>query len=215
MLDFHIIPLQILNSTQNSPIDFMQSDTVIQIALVGATISIALVSWYYMRKTNQNTEKQLKLTQKEIGSRLRAELQIIIQESNLTKQDNEQIGMIRIAITNTGTISARKVKVHFKDPTSSLDLSQLIRDEDEIKRSHFPVAGSIQPQLTAKDIIHRTTLNEPKVYEIAVWVTYDYADVMDMEFIQIIKINGQHSELGSIYEKSDIDEARKEKLRGL
>ncbi|MGQ0791480.1 MAG: hypothetical protein ACT4NJ_04550, partial [Nitrosopumilaceae archaeon] len=210
---FRILPLQILNSTQTSTINSIQLDTLTQFALVVATISIALVSWYYMKKTNQNTEKQLKLTQKEIESRLRAELQIIIQESNLTKQDNEQVGMIRIAIKNTGTISARKVKVHFKDPTSSLDLPQLVRDEDEIKRSYFPVPGSIQPQLFAKDVIHRTRLNEPEVYEIAVWVTYEYADVKEMEFIQIIKINGQNNELGSIYEKQDIDEIRKEKRR--
>ena len=189
-----------------------------QIATIIATATFVGVTWYHMRKTSQHTEEQLKLTRRELESRLRAELEISVQKSDLKQIDDKKWeGMISILVRNNGSVSARNVKVHFKDPTSSLELSQLIRDEKEIKKTSFPIPGSISKNYYyPEQIIHKTPLEQSRVYDVAIWVTYDYGDVKNMELIQIIRVNAQHNSEGPVYEKEDIEKERERmKKRGL
>ena len=183
------------------------------IAIFGTAVGGNIVSIIYLRKQHRQTEKQLSLTQKELESRLKAELDVSVGESNLNKKNDKWEGIVKIIIRNNGTISARNVKVHFKDPISALILSQLIRDEEKIKTAYFDIPGSIPAQTHYPEhIIHSTTLDESRPYDLAIWITYEYADVKNMELIQIVKINGQSNSDGPRYEKEDI-ENEKERLR--
>lgn len=170
-----------------------------------------------MRKTSrltelqlEKTDQQLALTRKELESRLRAELTVSVADSNLKQNGEKWIGKVKIIVRNDGNVSARHVKVHFKDPDSALTLDQLIRDKEKIKKNPFPIPGSIPSKLHYPEhILHDTTLDESKSYDLAVWVTYDYADVKNMEFIQIVKINAQSHSDGPLYEKEDIENEMK------
>lgn len=179
--------------------------TILSVAIGGNMGSII-----YLKKQNKHTENQLKLAKEELESRLRAELEISVQKSDLEKTADEKwMGTISIHVRNNGSVSARNVKVHFKDPTSSLDLSQLIHDEKEIKKTSFPIPGSISKQYYYPEVItHNTPLDQSGVYEVAIWVTYDYGEVKNMEFIQIIKVNAQANSEGTLYEKEDIEKER-------
>jgi len=193
----------IVESNQSSNIDLVVG---IQIGLVAATLILVFVTWIKMSESNRITRESNNLLKKELESRLRAELTATVGDSNLKQAGDKWIGKVKIVIRNEGHISARHVKVHFKDPTSALTLDQLIRDEEEIKTSYFPIPGSIPPRSNYPEhVLHDTTLDESKPYDLAVWVTYDYADVKNMEFIQIVKINSQSHSVGPLYEKKDIE----------
>lgn len=172
----------------------------------------------YLRKQHRQTKQQLRLTQIELESRLRAEIEVSVMKSELKKIDDKNWeGMISVLIRNQGTVSARNVKVHFKDPTSSLELPQLIRDEDEIKKTFFPIPGSIQSKYYyPKEIPHRTSRTQSGVYDVAIWITYDYGEVKNMELIQIVTVNAQAHSEEAIYEKADIEQEKKrQKNQGL
>ncbi|OLC33204.1 MAG: hypothetical protein AUH84_07370 [Thaumarchaeota archaeon 13_1_40CM_4_38_7] len=176
------------------------------VAILASAIGGNIISLIYLRKQSRQTDKQLSLTKKELESRLKADLEVSVGESNLNEKGDKWEGTVKIIVRNNGNISARNVNVHFKDPTSALDLPQLIRDEEEIKKSSFPIPGSIPSHLHYPEhIIHTTTLDESRPYDLAIWISYDYADVKNMEFIQIVKINSQSNSVGPLYGKEDIE----------
>jgi len=210
---FHIENIQVQSLSNKLLADANVANFWSYMAIFGSAIGGNIISIIYLKKQHRQTDKQLSLTQKELESRLKAELEVSVAESNLNKKGDKWEGTVKIIVRNNGNISARNVKVHFKDPTSALILSQLIRDEKEIKMTHFPIPGSIPSHLHYPEhIVHSTTLDESRPYDLAVWITYDYADVKDMEFIQIVKINGQSNSDGPFYEKEDIKK-EKERLR--
>lgn len=186
--------------------NFWSYMSIFGVAIAGNTASIL-----YLRKQHRQTEIQLSLTRKELESRLRAELEISVGESNLKKIDDKNWeGFVKIVIRNNGTISARNVNVHFQDPTFAFTLPQLVHEEKNIKKTSFPIPGSIPSHVHYPEHIpHKTQLDKSGVYELAIWVSYDYADVKNAELIQIIKINAQTNTDGPLYEKEDIDEERK------
>jgi len=207
---FHIENFQVQSLSNKLLAEANFNNFVSYMAIFSVAVGGNIASIIYLRKQHSQTERQLNLTQKELESRLRADLDVIIADSNL-KQDGEKwIGTIRMTVRNDGEISARNVNVHFQDPTYALSLSQLIQKESEIKKTSFPIPGSIPSHLPYPELImHKTELQESSVYELAIWLTYDYADVKDMEFIQIVKINNQVHSDGPLYEKEDIEREKK------
>ncbi len=207
---FHIENFQVQSLSNKLLSEANFNNFMSYMAIFGVAVGGNIASIIYLRKQHGQTERQLNLTQKELESRLRADLDVIISDSNL-KQDGEKwIGTIRMTVRNDGEISARNVNVHFQDPTYTLSLSQLIQKESEIKKTSFPIPGSIPSHSHYPELImHKTELQESSVYELAIWVTYDYADVKDMEFIQIVKINNQVHSDGPLYEKEDIEREKK------
>lgn len=207
---FHIENIQVQSLSNKLLADSNVSNFWSYVAILGSAIGGNIISIIYLKKQHRQTDKQLSLTQKELESRLKAELEVSVAESNLNKKDDKWEGIVKIIVRNNGNISARNVKVHFRDPTSALTLSQLIRDEKKIKMTQFPIPGSIPSHLHYPEhIIHTTILDESRPYDLAIWITYDYADVKDMEFIQIVKINSQSNSDGPLYEKEDIEEEKK------
>lgn len=200
--------LQAGNSTQNIPI-ISGIDATWILAL--ATIALVFVNWWFLKESNKTTKQQLQLTSKELSSRLRAELIVEIGGTNLAKkEDGKYEGTVHFYLKNIGKIPARHVKVYYKDPTSSLDIEQLVRDwKKEISVNSSPITGIIPPDIASEVPIHRTSCEEPKSYQIAVWVTYDYAEVKNEEFIQIIDVKAQDHAMPIIYDKESIEEARK------
>ena len=179
------------------------------VAILFSSITGNVISMIYLRKQYHQTEKQLKTTEREVDARLKAELEVSVADSSLTPVNEKWEGMVKILVKNTGNISARKVRVHFRDPNSSMDISQLVKEEQEIKKSSYQIPGSIQDHSQYPEhIIHKTLLDKPGVYDLAIWITYDYANVKDMEFIQIVRINSQSHSAGPLYEKEDIDNER-------
>lgn len=184
---------------------------IVQAVLASATIILVVVTWRNMKKTNEHTEKQLALTRKEIESRLRADLRVTPSESNLeTKGDMGFEGKFVFVLHNDGTMTARNIRIHFQDPTMVLTLEQLVREWKKIKNTTYPIKGVLPAGWNTEHVVHRTHLDESRVYEIAIWVQYDFADVKDEEFIQIVKINAQHNSLSTVYDKNSIEKARKE-----
>lgn len=208
--------LQISNFTQNNSADpGLKIDPTWIIA--AGTALLVIINWWFLKESNKNTKRQLELTSKELQSRLRADLMVIIGETNLTKkEDGKYEGKVHFYLKNIGKIPARHITVYYKDPTSSLDIEQLIRDWNEIRKSSFSITGIIPPDITSEALVHKTPREEYKSYQIAVWVTYDYADVKSEEFIQIIDVNAQSYTMPIIYDKKSIEEARKNlKSKGL
>jgi len=213
---FHVKNLQVSSLANKLLSDLIFSTSLPQIVLVGTTILLVVVTYRNMKKTSRHTEEELKLTRKEINSRLKADCEVLVANTDLKKNGKKAEGILKIRIRNGGTIPANNIQVHFKDPTSSLEIDQLIRDEDEIKKSSMPVKGSILPGLVSPEILHKTCLDEPKVYQVAIWVTYDFADVKNMEIIQIVEINVQSHTEPILFTKLDIEnEKKRQKNQGL
>jgi hypothetical protein len=188
------------------------------IGLAIATIVLVFINFHYLRKSNKNTEEQLKLTRHEIQSRLRPELLIEVYNWNtgIFKNDKQEYeGKLVFHLKNVGTMPARNVKVHFQDSTSGfIRLEQLVKDRSKIFENPYRVKGIIRKNGASEMISHSTSLPKFGHYQIAVWVTYDYADVKNDEFIQIIDvIDGPGSSitymLSIIYDKNDIQEEMK------
>lgn len=207
---FYVKDIHVLTVGDKALESIVPWSPIIQIALVATTIALVIVTYLNMRKTSRLTDQQLALTRRELESRLKADLTVSVGDSNLKKDGEKWVGTVKIIIRNEGQISARHIKVHFKDPDSSLGLDQLIRDEEKIKKIYFQIPGSIPSKSHYPEhILHNTVLDESKPYDLAVWVTYDYANLKNMEFIQIVKINAQSNSDGPLYEQEDIENEKK------
>lgn len=189
---------------------------IIQGVLAATTIILVVVTFLNMRKTTiftkeqlEKTDKQLEFTRTELEFRLKADLIVQIGESHLKPVDIQFEGRIILNLINNGVLPARNVRISFKDQTSAIEIGQLIRDEKEIKSNHSPIEGIIKPQSTSMAVAHITKREKSGVYKVAIWVQYDYAEIKNEEFIQIVQVNGQKNTLPALYDKIEIDTERK------
>lgn len=181
-------------------------ETIVQLILALATIALVFITWRNTKKIHNQTEVQLKLTQKEIDSRLRAVLHVNNIRCSIvrTKEGNVQ-GAFLADIVNLGMIPATNVQLHFNRQRKSVDIRSLIQDEDEIKRASTPIKGSVTNKQPATFEKRTIPLDEEKPFDIAMWITYDYADVKNHEVIYIYKIMGGNTfNPIAIYEHEDI-----------
>ena len=213
---FHVDNIQV-QSLNNKLLAESNQNNLIGYAIIGSVaFGGNISSIIYLRRQHYQTKEQLQLTRLELESRLRADLTVQMSSSNVKKEGEKYVGSIMLTLKNNGMLPARNIRVSFKDPTSSLDIGQLVRDEKEIKSTHYPVDGITIPESTSGQIPHNTTFDGSGPYKLAIWVQYDYADVKNEEFIQIVLINGQTSSLMTLFDKTEIEiEKKNQKELGL
>lgn len=209
--------LQISNDTQYLASELTKtinnsdnSNLFLQYVLTLAVIATAFITFYYNRKTHEQTEKHLKFTKNELEHRLKAILDFTPSETGVFKKE-ENMFQTRGILTNRGSIPSSKINVYFSRVKSTTwKIDELLNEWKKIKINSIPIAGSIIPNKEKSFMSgNLKRVGEGQNY-VAMWITFEYGENTADETIWTIKLNGSIHTIEDTFLKSDIEKARKE-----
>jgi hypothetical protein len=212
--------LQVSNAMQTTifqmdPITLL----VVNILLVIATMSLAIITFYYYRQNNKRMKEQyhtikeqFEITSLEIKNRLRPLLQLTYAESSLHESQSQNIRNVafRATIRNTGSISARNIYIYYKE-TAADGLRSYV-----VETAHMTTTieiSALRPNDQHDFMITLPWPHEKSTSKLLLWFKYEYLKEKDELIMVIDVIPGSRSSPSLFAEGEDIRKA-KEPLDG-
>lgn len=186
-------------------------ETGVQIVLVLVTVTLVIITARNMKKTNEHTEQQLKLTRKQLDNTFRAEIQIERANSGVSEKEGKPFGFFQPLLRNIGTVSASNVRLYNHYKFSDITIEELVKERKKIKsKGVIIMPGSILRDKSASFQIIYVPLPEKKPFEIAIWVEYDYLEKKNNELIQVFHVSeGTVFNRKGTFEEHHIEQAEK------
>ena len=204
------IPIQIPNGTHQVIIQVSDKNTIwlviATIVLAIGTCAIAWITYNGNKESNRLTRESNDLLKLEIKNKIRPDLQVV----NFSPEPLGESKTVKYYpnIVNYGTVSAHSIRIYINSFRKVDDLTDIIKDENEIKRSVFMPYGSLLPTKPLR-------FNSPVEYpldgierRIIVWIEYEFLENNHDEVIFNIGLKNEQYLDHVYYSNSDIIKAR-------
>ena len=205
------------NSTGNNPFILPELQFVVSIMTVTVTVGILLVTWRSMRRSNKLTQESNDLLRTELEARVKPVLIIENDNRGMHRADNSEKYRLFGEILNSGSVPARNVTLYDYIKDSEIKLDELVRHENEIKRSSRELGSIVQDHPLPFSSNKSFDIHAERDHQIAIWLEYDFLDEKKEEVIHIFEIeagqmvslapNPKHSFYLHTYVDNDIKEA--------
>lgn len=120
-------------------------------------------------------------------------------------------GKISAIIKNIGKTSAKEVKIYTIHPNFSLQLRSLIQNESVIKKSYYPIQGSVLTNGQAQIPKNMIPLNAQSPFDIGFWLEYNYENIESEEIIFTFRVGGTNTfDQFTVYEDQQIKNEKNE-----
>lgn len=174
------IKTQILNGTITQIIQPTDPISAIwlPIGLIAVTSLVAIISFWYNRRTHQ-------ILKTELESKIKPNL--LVKDYHWYRNDNK-IG-VSSAIENLGTVPARNTIVYNYIKSQEPSLRELISNEnknEKIKSNVFRL-DTVLPNFTINYISSKTADENSGEWYLATWIEYDYLNNKHEEVIHVFK----------------------------
>lgn len=158
-----------------------------------------------IHKTDQNQQK----------SSLKPDLRLddIKTEIATVNEGNgvQYFGKISAVIKNIGKTSAKEIKVYTIPHNISLSLRSIIQNENMIKKSYYPIQGSVLTNGQAQIPKNQIGLTGRSPFDIGFWLEYNYEHIENEEIIFTFRVGGTNTfDQFTVYEDQQIKNEKNE-----
>ncbi|MDE1812752.1 MAG: hypothetical protein KGH85_07800 [Thaumarchaeota archaeon] len=206
--------IQVSNGTHQIIVQVSDPNTI---WLVIATVVLAIATWFVVwithrgnKESNQFTRESNDLLKLDITNKIRPDLQVV-NFSPEPLREGDTTARFFPNIINYGTTSAHSIRIYFKTYLSINNLTDFVKDEDEIKSAIFmPYDGSLLPTQPLRFIMPIEYPLNGQPIRVMVWIEHKFLENNVNEVIFSIRLQNERYLDHVYYSNSDIIRAREQ-----